>query len=186
MNKDGSEAARARRKRSTRREVAARHARLLRNLVVGASAEEIAAREGVSVKRARELIAGLLKERAVATPAEFLQLQIRRLDEAMLVAYAAMSGGNLKAANTVVRIVREYDRYYGFFPQAPDPPLALPPPPLALPAPAAAEKVAAGAEDEGEAPSEQNANYCLTAYARCPAAPTFMIWKCVWRNVWIR
>ena len=132
---------RAKRKRSTKREIAERNSRLIRNLTIGATVEEIAAREGVSVKRARELVSDLLKERTVTTPAEFVQLQIRRLNEAMLVAYAAMANGNLKAANTVVRIVREYDRYHGFFPRPPEPP-ALPPP-LALPAPAEAEEVPA-------------------------------------------
>ena len=153
MVDNGSEGARGRRSRSTKSEVAARRARLIRNLTVGATAEEIAAREGISVKRARELISDVLKERAVETPAEFQQLQIRRLNEAMLVAYGAMGGGNLKAANTVVRITREYARYYGFFPQAPEPPLALPPPPLMLPAPAPKEgqAVASGTEDEGDA-----------------------------------
>ena len=133
---------RAKRKRSTKREIAERNSRLIRNLTIGATVEEIAAREGVSVKRARELVSDLLKERTVATPAEFAQLQIRRLNEAMLVAYAAMASGNLKAANTVVSIVREYDRYAAFFPELPEP-LALPPPPLALPAPAEAEEVPA-------------------------------------------
>jgi len=133
---------RAKRKRSTKREIAQRNARLIRNLAVGATHEEIALREGVSVKRARELVSDLLRERAVETPAEFVQLQIRRLNEAMLVAYAAMANGNLKAANTVVSIVREYDRYAAFFPELPEP-LALPPPPLALPAPAEAEEVPA-------------------------------------------
>jgi len=150
MIENGSHAvpAGAKRKRSTKRAVAARNARLIRNLAIGATAEEIAAREGVSVKRARELVSDLLKQRAVETPADFLQLQIRRLNEAMLVAYAAMGGGNLKAAETVVRIVREYDRYHGFFPR-PAEPLALPPPPLALAAPAETRALAA-AEKVGE------------------------------------
>ena len=127
---------RAKRKRSTKREIAQRNARLIRNLAVGATHEEIALREGVSVKRARELVSDLLRERAVETPAEFVQLQIRRLNEAMLVAYSAMGGGNLKAVREVVRITSAYDRYYGFFPQAPSAPPALPPPPLlALPTP---------------------------------------------------
>ena len=50
-------------------------------------------------------------------------MQIRRLSEAMLVAYSAMSGGNLKAVDRVVKIVRELDRYHGFAlaqPLAPD------------------------------------------------------------------
>ncbi len=32
----------------------------------------------------------------------------------MVVSYSAMNGGNLKAVDRVVRIVRELDRYHGF------------------------------------------------------------------------
>ena len=64
-----------------------------------------------------------------------------RLNEAMIVAYGAMAGGNLKAVDRVVRIVSEMDRYHGFYSNpeeapigrrrlapAPDAPLALAPP----------------------------------------------------------
>ena len=37
-----------------------------------------------------------------------------RLNEALLVAYSAMSPTNLKAVDQVVKIVRELDRYHGF------------------------------------------------------------------------
>ena len=37
-----------------------------------------------------------------------------RLSEALLVAYSAMSGANLRAVDRVVKIVRELDRYHGF------------------------------------------------------------------------
>ena len=37
-----------------------------------------------------------------------------RLNEALVVAYGAMSGGNLQAVDRVVKIVRELDRYNGF------------------------------------------------------------------------
>ena len=47
-------------------------------------------------------------------PAEFLALQVSRLNEALLVAYSAMSGANLRAVDLVVKIVRELDRYHGF------------------------------------------------------------------------
>ena len=47
-------------------------------------------------------------------PAEFVALQVSRLNEALLVAYSAMSGTNLKAVDQVVKIVRELDRYHGF------------------------------------------------------------------------
>jgi hypothetical protein len=75
-------------------------------------------------------------------------LQIRRLNEAMLVAYSAVSAGDLKAVDQVIKVVRELDRYHGFGPypgvrsfaaprSAEPPPLALPEPPAALAAPEA-------------------------------------------------
>jgi hypothetical protein len=39
---------------------------------------------------------------------------VNRLNEALLVAYSAMSGANLHAVDRVVTIVRELDRYHGF------------------------------------------------------------------------
>ena len=76
-------------------------------------------------------------------PAEFLALQVSRLNEALFVSYNAMSGLNLQAVDRVVKIVRELDRYHGFVAtepaQLPDAlrPAALAPPPLALAAPSA-------------------------------------------------
>ena len=78
--------------------------------------EEIAASEGISVQWARERKAAILAKRVVDPPHDFVQLQIRRLSEAMLVAYSAMSNGNLHAVDHVLKIVRELDRYHGFSP----------------------------------------------------------------------
>src|SRR5208337_2994445 len=130
-----------RRKRATRREMALRDARLIRQLAAGVAMEEIAAREEISPRRARERVSAILARRAADPPAEFVQLQIRRLSEAMLVAHGAMSDGNLRAVDRVLRITREFDRYYGLAlslsaAAAPDalaplsPPAALPPPAL--------------------------------------------------------
>ena len=48
-------------------------------------------------------------------PEEFVAIQVSRLNEALLVAYSAMSPTNLKAVDQVVKIVRELDRYGGAF-----------------------------------------------------------------------
>ena len=96
------------------------------------------------MKWARERKAAVLASRVIDTPHEFIQLQIRRLSEAMLVAYSAMSHGDLKAVDQVIKVARELDRYHGFgpfsspqsFAEAPvtPPPLALLEPPGAEPA----------------------------------------------------
>ena len=126
--------------------MAKRDLQLVEKLAAGATIEEIAADEGISPQWARERKAAVLAERAIDPPHEFIQLQVRRLSEAMLFAYSAMSIGNLKAIDQVIKVARELDRYHGFGPQAHAPRFAPPspaaPPPLALaalPAPIAEE-----------------------------------------------
>ncbi len=80
----------------------------------GVSVPEIAAHVGVSDKRMRAIIREILARRMPAPPEEFVAMQVSRLSEALLVAYSAMSGMNLKAVDRVVKIVRELDRYHGF------------------------------------------------------------------------
>jgi hypothetical protein len=138
---------RAKLARSRRRRLEARQARAERNVKLfnllksGVPIAEIALQEGLSVRRARELVREMLERREVDPPAGFAQLQIGRLSDAMMVAYAAMMEGNLQALDRVLRIVGELDRRHGFAaatqpaaaaPQA----LAAPAPALALPAPA--------------------------------------------------
>jgi hypothetical protein len=133
---------RPKRRRATKREMAKRDLRLIEKLAAGVSIEEIAASEGISPQWARERKTEILARRAIDPPHEFIQLQIHRLSEAMLVAYSAMSGGNLKAVEQVIKVVRELDRYHGFGPYPNAQRLAAPelaePPPLALPGPSAA------------------------------------------------
>ena len=60
----------------------------------------------------------ILETRMPRPPAEFAALQVSRLSEALLVSYGAMynpeSGANFKAIDSVVKVVRELDRYHGF------------------------------------------------------------------------
>ena len=86
----------------------------------GVSVARIAARVGVGEKRMRAVICdprtGIrgLARRTPHPPEEFVAIQVGRLNEALLVAYSAMTGANLKAVDRVVKIVRELDRYHGF------------------------------------------------------------------------
>ena len=127
-----------------RRAKAERNLRLFNLLKAGAPVAEIALQEGLSARRARELLQEMLARREVDPPAGFAQLQIGRLSDAMMVAHAAMMEGNLQALDRVVRIVGELDRYHGFARSAvgtaaaATPALCAPAPPLALPAPAEA------------------------------------------------
>ena len=67
----------------------------------------------------RALVQEILARRAPQPPADFLALQVSRLNEALVVSYGAMSRANLQAVDRVVRIVRELDRYHGFAAAAP-------------------------------------------------------------------
>ena len=80
----------------------------------GFSIPEIAEMCGVTEKHMRAFIRETLARRMPAPPAEFLAMQVSRLNEALLVSYSAMSGANLRAVDRVVKIVRELDRYHGF------------------------------------------------------------------------
>jgi hypothetical protein len=62
----------------------------------------------------RAVVSEILARRMPQPPAEFLALQVSRLNEALIVAYGAMSGMDLRAVDRVVKIVRELDRYHGF------------------------------------------------------------------------
>ena len=123
----------------------------------GISVAEIASRSGVSIAHMRKQVRKILAERAPAPPAEYLALQVNRLNEALLVSYSAMhntiTGPNFEAVDRVVKIVRELDRYHGFG-VAPRPrqereARLLPPPaesPIAVSLPIA-ESVAEGIEN---------------------------------------
>lgn len=152
--RDRSAAAR----RAGRLKKADRESRIMSLLNRGVSVAEIAAREGLSLSRMRRLVQAILAKRLPQPPAEFLALQVSRLNEALLVSYSSMhnpaTGTNFDAVDRVVKIVRELDRYHGFsLRETPRPeavPLRLPAPaqnPIALATPAApiAERCGNGA-----------------------------------------
>ena len=135
-------------RRAARVEKTGRESRIISLLNRGVSVAEIATQEGLSLSRMRRLVQAILAKRLPQPPAEFLALQVSRLNEALLLSYSSMynsaTGTNFDAVDRVVKIVRELDRYHGFsLPQTPRPeavPLRLPPPaqdPIALAAPAA-------------------------------------------------
>ena len=63
----------------------------------------------------RAIIREILARRMPHPPEEFVAIQVSRLNEALLIAYSAMSPTNLNAVDQVVKIVRELDRYGGAF-----------------------------------------------------------------------
>ena len=102
----------------------------------------------------RNVVREILAERMPQPPAEFLALQVSRLNEALLISYSAMhtsaAGTNFEAVDRVVRIVRELDRYHGFAavprPREETEARRLPPPverPLALEGPSPSDSLIA-------------------------------------------
>ncbi len=150
-------AAKPRRKRATKRATVLRDMRIVRALAHGETIDEIALREGLSLRRARERVACVVARRTLEPTEAFIAVQVARLNEMMLVAYGAMKDGNMAAVDRVLKITREYDRYHGLAltlargrPPAEADALAAPMALAALQAPAAFEAPALAAVDEEE------------------------------------
>jgi DNA-binding CsgD family transcriptional regulator len=142
-------------RRKAREAKADRERQIMGLLNRGVSIAEIASMSGVSIQHMRNLVRKILAERMPQPPAEYLALQVSRLNEALLVSYSGMhnsaTGTNLEAVDRVVRIVRELDRYHGFAavrrPREEREPLRLPPPaesPITL-EPTVGERIEIGA-----------------------------------------
>ncbi len=88
---------------------------ILDRLAHRASVARIAAEIGIGVQRTRAVIREALARRMPRPPEAFVAREVSRLNQALLVAYGAMSPTNLEAVAQVVKIVRELDRYGGAF-----------------------------------------------------------------------
>jgi len=77
---------------------------------------ELARREGVTRRRVQILLKTILARRGPQPPAEYLTRETSRLNEAMGLAYGAMADGELDAVDRLVGLVKEMDRFQGFFP----------------------------------------------------------------------
>ena len=97
-----------------RRKTAARRLRILERLTNGLSVAHIARAEPLTAPRVRQIIAEMLANREIDPPAGFVQFQIARLSEAMIVARAMMMEGNLQAMHRWIGVMGELDRYHGF------------------------------------------------------------------------
>ena len=83
---------------------------------MGLTVAHIARVEQLTVRRVRQIIAEMLASRESDPPAGFVQLQIARLSEAMIVARTMMMQGNLQAMDRLIKLTSELDRYHGFAP----------------------------------------------------------------------
>ncbi|MGD1035999.1 MAG: hypothetical protein ABR878_02160 [Roseiarcus sp.] len=132
------------RRSAARRATAERKLRILERLTAGVSVGHIARVENVTIRRVRQIIAEMLAKREVDPPAGFVQLQIARLSDAMVVAHTRMMEGDLQAMDRLIKLTGELDRYHGFGRTeiaaepnpAPPPRIAAPPLELMAPKPA--------------------------------------------------
>ena len=70
--------------------------------------------EQLTVRRVRQIIAETLASREIDPAAGFVQFQIARLSEAMIVTRTMMMQGNLQAMDRFIRLTSELDRDHGF------------------------------------------------------------------------
>jgi hypothetical protein len=94
---------------------------MLERLTCGLSIVHIARVENLTVRGVQQIIAAMPESREIDPPAGFVQLQVARLSDAMIVGHTMMMEGDLQAVDRMIRLTRELDRYHGFA-QAPAPP----------------------------------------------------------------
>src|SRR5271169_5610898 len=97
-----------------RRKTADQRLRIQERLAMGLTVAHVARVEQLTVRRVRQIIAETLASREIDPPAGFVQFQIARLSEAMIVARTMMMQGNLRAMDRLIRLTSELDRYHGF------------------------------------------------------------------------
>jgi hypothetical protein len=99
---------------ATRRAIAERKLRIVERLTSGLSVAHIAHVEQLTIQRVRQIIAEMLERREVDPPSGYVQLQIARVGEAMVVAHTMMLQGDLQALDRLIKLNGELDRYHGF------------------------------------------------------------------------
>jgi hypothetical protein len=99
-----------------RRASAERRLRILERLTCGLTVAHIARLDNLTVHRIRQIIAGMLEKRELDPLDEFVQLQIARLSEAMIVALTMMMEGDPQAMDRLIKLTCGLKRYHGFAP----------------------------------------------------------------------
>ena len=88
-----------------------RRRRIFARLREGLGYDEIAAEEGVSRERVRQIVAEELRNRAVDSGAEHAKLQLDRLMPAMQLAAEAIAAGDVSAIAPYLKVIDRLDRY---------------------------------------------------------------------------
>ena len=88
-----------------------RRRRIFARLREGFTYEEIAAEEGVSPSRIRQIVSQELQQRAVDSGAEHAKLQLDRLAPAVQLAAEAIAAGDISAISPYLKALDRLDRY---------------------------------------------------------------------------
>ena len=85
--------------------------RIFIKLREGFTYDEIAAEEGVSPARVRQIVSEELKQRTVDSGTEHAKLQLERLAPALQLGAAAIAAGDVSAISPYLRAIDRLDRY---------------------------------------------------------------------------
>src|SRR5277367_4990436 len=88
-----------------------RRRRIFASLREGFTYDEIAADEGVSPSRIRQIVSKELEQRAVDSGAEHAKLQLDRLAPAIQLAAQAIAAGDISAITPYLKALDRLDRY---------------------------------------------------------------------------
>jgi DNA-binding CsgD family transcriptional regulator len=88
-----------------------RRKRIFARLKEGASYEEIAAEEGVSRERVRQIVSEVLQKRSVDSGADHAKLQLDRLLPAMQLAAEGIAAGDVSSITPYLKVIDRLDRY---------------------------------------------------------------------------
>ncbi len=88
-----------------------RRRRIFARLREGFTYDEIAAEEGVSSRRVRQIVSEELQNRSVDSGAEHAKLQLDRLAPAVQLGAEAIAAGEISAINPYLRAIDRLDRY---------------------------------------------------------------------------
>jgi uncharacterized protein YdbL (DUF1318 family) len=101
----------ARRRRMGAHGMMFRRRRIFAQLREGFTYDEIAAEEGVSTSRIRQIVSQELQQRAVDSGAEHAKLQLDRLAPAIQLAAEAIAAGDISAITPYLKALDRLDRY---------------------------------------------------------------------------
>ncbi len=88
-----------------------RRRRIFARLREGLAYDEIAAEEGVTTTRIRQIVSEVLQKRAVDSGANHAKLQLDRLAPLMQLATEAVAAGDIRAITPCLKVLDRLDRY---------------------------------------------------------------------------